>query len=133
MTEIERAISDVLEGTNFPTELGMRLVSAEPGSCSVAATLRPKIERPGGIMAGYVLVAAADVAAWLAIKTLLGVDDGSVTSDLHTAFVRAATGAITCRADVIRCGGRLVTVGMTTADNAGRTVARHTATYARRT
>jgi len=133
MTEIESALSELLAKTNFPAELGIRLVSANAGSCVVAAPLLPKTERPGGIMAGYVLVAAADIAAWLAIKTLLGVDDDSVTSDLHTAFVRAASGAITSRAEVIRCGRRLVTVGATTADDENRTVARHTVTYARPT
>ena len=132
MTEIESALTDLLAKTKVTAELGLRLVSASGGSCIVTVPLLPSNERPGGIMAGHVLVAAADVAAWLAIKTLLGLEDASVTSDMHTAFVRGASSAISCRADVIRCGGRLITVGATTSDEGGKTLARHTITYARR-
>ncbi len=131
MSDIEIVLADLLAATPFHTELGLRLVSAGEGSCVIETPLLARTQRPGGIMAGYVLVAAADVAAWLAIKTLLGADDASVTSDLHTAFVRPAPGSIHCTATVVRCGRRLITVGADCTDESGRTVARHTVTYAR--
>jgi acyl-coenzyme A thioesterase PaaI-like protein len=53
-------------------------------------------------------MAAADVAMWLAIKTLRGLEDPSVTINMHTSFVRGARREdIRCQARVLRQGGRL--------------------------
>jgi acyl-coenzyme A thioesterase PaaI-like protein len=77
MTDMEQSLVRVLEASNFASDSGLRLVSAGNGACIVSVPLLEKSERPGGIMAGYVTLAAADVASWLAIKTLLGVEDTS--------------------------------------------------------
>jgi acyl-coenzyme A thioesterase PaaI-like protein len=53
-------------------------------------------------------MAAADVAMWLAIKTLRGLADPSVTINMHTSFLRSARQEdIRCQARVLRQGGRL--------------------------
>jgi len=44
-------------------------------------------DRPGGIVSGQVYMHAADVAFWLAVKTLLGVSEEYVTSSMTSAFL----------------------------------------------
>jgi len=131
MSVTESPLSSLLAQTNFGRALGMRIVRLGAGTCTLHVPLLETSRRPGGVMAGYVLVAVADVATWLAMKTLLGPDDPSVTVDLHTVFVRAARTGVDCDATLLRCGKRLVSATATCRDERGELVAQHTLTYAR--
>lgn len=120
----------MLAATNF-ISFGFRLVCAVDGSARLHVPALASSLRPGGIVAGYVLVAAADVAVWLAIKTLLGVEDRSVTVDLHSVFLAAASSDVVCDARIVHCGRRIV-AGVATTSDGTRALAQHTITYARR-
>src|SRR5512143_1054912 len=84
------------------------------GSCAFTRRARFRVaalddERPGGIISGQVYMHAADVAFWCAIKTRLGLQDGSVTSGMTTAFLASARREdVRCRAEIVRLGERLV-------------------------
>jgi hypothetical protein len=47
---------------------------------------RQSLERPGGIVSGLTMMGAADVAMWLAIMTLRGMDEHWVTSDMKNGI-----------------------------------------------
>jgi acyl-coenzyme A thioesterase PaaI-like protein len=93
---------------------------------------QPALDRPGGIVAGYVFMAAADVAMWLAILTKLGTKENmAVTAEMKTAFLRAARGEdFRCRATVLKFGKRLV-YGVAACLGARGVLTHHTMTYLR--
>jgi acyl-coenzyme A thioesterase PaaI-like protein len=102
------------------------------GTCTVEVPHLPQFERPGGIVSGIVFMTAADIAMWLAIKTLRGIDDPSVTSHMQTHFLRSVrTEGFTCKAVVLRLGRRTAfgTAECLSAD--GELLAHHTLTYVR--
>lgn len=91
----------------FTRAYGFVVVAVAHGMCTLSVPHLPQFERPGGIAAGQVLVTAADVAMWLAIKTVRGLDDPSVTTHMQTDFLRPARQeGFTCRAVVLRWGRR---------------------------
>jgi acyl-coenzyme A thioesterase PaaI-like protein len=105
LAQLQAVISD---DSSFARAYGFRVEAAEGGECTLFVPFNPQFERPGGIVNGVLLMAAADVAMWLAIKTLRGLDDPSVTINMHTSFLRSARREdIRCQARVLRWGGRL--------------------------
>jgi uncharacterized protein (TIGR00369 family) len=129
MTDLHDDLSAMLAETIFHA-YGFRILAVGDGMTRLLVPALATNLRPGGIIAGAVLIAAADVAAWLAIKTLLGRDDASVTIDLHAAFTSAARGDVTTEAAVVRCGARIVVVSVRSTHDDG-VVAIATVTYAR--
>jgi len=83
-------------------------------------------------VSGLVFMAAADVAMWFAIKTLLGLDDGCVTAEMKTSFLSAAKEHdFLCCARVLKLGKRLV-YGVAECTGPGRKLlTHHTLTYVR--
>jgi uncharacterized protein (TIGR00369 family) len=124
-------LNELLAGHEFTRRMRMRVVSLGDGECELEVPYQPEYDRPGGIVSGQVYTHAADVAFWLAIKTRLGLDDGSVTSSMSTAFLGSASREpLRCRACVLRLGRRLV-YGTAECLAGDRLVAHHTLTYAR--
>jgi acyl-coenzyme A thioesterase PaaI-like protein len=89
-------------------------------------------ERPGGIVSGQVFMAAADVAMWLAIKTKLGLGDGSVTVEMKTNFLNGAKQeGFRCDAKVLKLGSRLIYGVAECLNTKGQLLTHHTITYIR--
>jgi len=84
------------------------------------------------MIAGYVFMAAADVAMWLAVVTKLGLKGNTaVTAELNTAFLRAARGEdFRCRATVLKLGKRLI-YGVAACLGTRGVLTHHTLTYIR--
>ncbi len=125
-------LNQVLAETPFLKAYAFRVESASPGSCTLRVPFVPALERPGGIVSGMTLMGAADVAVWLAIMTLRGVEERWVTSDMKTAFLKSAREEdIVCIARILKPGRRTMygTAECTCAD--GILVAHHVITYAR--
>ena len=111
---------------------GFRVTAAGEGSCTIAFAFRAELERPGGVVAGTVFMAAADVAMWLAIKTLEGMDDPSVTSQMQTEFLRPARReGFSCTARVLSAGRRKIFGAAECLAGDGRLLAYSTLVYAR--
>jgi uncharacterized protein (TIGR00369 family) len=122
----------MLAAVPFARRYGFKLTAIGDGTCTLVVPFRRELERPGGIVAGPVLMAAADVAVWLAILTRLGAADGSVTINLNTAFLAAVRREeFRCEAVVLRVGRRVVYAAATCLTKNDEIVAHHTATYAR--
>lgn len=119
------------EQSAFTRELDLRVRAIGDGECELVVPFQAKFERPGGILSGQVLMTAADVAMWLAIKTRRGIDDPSVTLDMHTSFVRSARETVLCRAKILRIGSRISHGTADCMTEAGEVLSHHTLTYAR--
>ncbi|MCX7159664.1 MAG: PaaI family thioesterase [Proteobacteria bacterium] len=74
----------LLDSERFLRPWKFRVVKVANGECTVAMPNSPSLERPGGMVNGPALIAAADVAMWLAIKSTLGMQHDALTSDLNT-------------------------------------------------
>jgi acyl-coenzyme A thioesterase PaaI-like protein len=125
--QLQRLLS---HDTAFTKGYGFVVAAASPGSCSLEVPHLEHFERPGGILSGQVFMTAADVAKWLAIKTLRGLDDPSVTSHMETQFLQSVRGeGFTCRA-VVRSLGRRTAFGTAECISlGGQLLAHHTLTY----
>ncbi len=116
--------------TAFTKAYSFVVAAIAPGSCTLQVPHLPHFERPGGIVSGQVFMTAADVAMWLAIKTLRGLDDPSVTSHMQTEFLRSARGeGFSCKAVVLSLGRRTVFGTAECLSASGQILAHHTLTY----
>jgi len=64
---MKRALQALLDRSRFLRPYGFRVISVKAGHCTLELRHRPALERPGGIINGPALMAAADCAMWLAI------------------------------------------------------------------
>jgi len=106
-----------LAGAPFNAHYRFRVGALGDGTCAVEAGYRHEFERPGGGISGPVLMAAADVAIFLAIATRRGARERWVTVDrvpargrgraVHLPGARAAAGpAAGPRGRGVRARGR---------------------------
>ena len=126
--ELQRLLTDL----PFVRSYGFRVRSLAPGECVLSVPFQRAFERPGGIVSGLVFMAAADVAMWLAIKTLLGSDDGCLTAEMKTSFLAAGKEQdFRCRARILKLGKRLVYGVAECIGLDRRLLTHHTLTYIR--
>ena len=132
MTTHREELERTLATAPFAEIYGFVLVSIEEDSCTLRIPFRPDFERPGGIIAGPVYMAAADVSMWLAIKARYG-DESSLTSSMVTHFVgRGRRSDVLCRARIVRAGRRLIFgVAECSSSDGGALLSHHTVTYMR--
>lgn len=124
-------LNALLASRPFTQRYGFEAVAIGEGECELAVPYLPEFDRPGDIVSGQVYMHAADVAFWLAIKTRLGLDDGSVTSSMTTAFLGSARReGFRCKARILKFGGRLI-YGEASCDVGERPLTHHTLTYIR--
>ena len=114
----------------FTRPFGFVVTTVSAGSCTLAVPYRPHFDRPDGIVSGQVYMTAADVAMWLAIKTLRGIDDPSVTTQMQTHFLKGLRGeSFSCKAVVLKLGRRTAFGTAECTSASGTLVAHHTMTY----
>jgi uncharacterized protein (TIGR00369 family) len=124
-------LQKILSEASFVAAYRFRVHAVARGVCTLSVPFAPELERPGGMLNGQVFMAAADVAMWLAIKTVRGIGDESVTSHMQTQFLRPAQReGFLCTARVVRLGRRS-TFGTAECIGAdGRLLTHHTLSYA---
>ena len=128
----EAALRRLLRGAVFTSHYGLRLVSAREGRCVLAMPFSRGIMRPGGIVSGPALMAAADASMWLAVLTRLGPRDAAVTSTMTTTFLRAGQREdVRCEARVLRLGRRLIYGVAECNGREGTLLSHHVMTYVR--
>jgi uncharacterized protein (TIGR00369 family) len=132
MVTVAQLQSVLTDDSAFARSFGFQVEAAAEGQCTLFIPFDPRHERPGGIISGQLLMAAADVAMWLAIKTVCGLDDPSVTINMHTSFLRGARcEAIRCQARVVHFGGRLSHGTAECRTAGGELLTEHSVTYMR--
>lgn len=126
--ELRRLLAEVA----FTRSHGFILHSIGDGECTLDVPFQEAFERPGGIVSGQVLMAAADVAMWLAIMTRLGSRDPSVTTGMTTTFLASARREpFRCTARILKLGRRLIHGVAECVKADGTLLAHHTVTYFR--
>lgn len=129
VTSLEE-LQELLAASSFAAPYRMRVHAITHGSCTLAVPFLPELERPGGISSGQVFMAAADVAMWLAIKTVRGLEDPSVTSHMQTHFLHPARReGFLCSATIVRLGRRTAFGTAECVSEGGRLLTHHTLSY----
>ena len=132
MLATKRQLQKVLDQSRFIRHYGFRVVRSIEDACTIELPHKPRLERPGGIINGPALMAAADCAMWLAIKARLGIDQDALTSELNTAFLAPAKGGhVYCTAKILKFGARRIYGTAQCHAKNGRLFSHHTVTYVR--
>lgn len=122
----------MLDRSRFLCPWGFRVASLADGECTLELPHRRALERPGGIINGPALMAAADCAMWVAIKARIGLEHDALTAELNTAFLSPANGRnVYCTARILKFGGRRIYGVAECHDGGGKLYSHHTLTYAR--
>jgi uncharacterized protein (TIGR00369 family) len=125
-----RALQGLIDKSKFIRHYGFRVVRSNADACTIELPHKPLLERPGGIINGPALMAAADCAMWLAVKTRIGMDKDALTSELNTAFLSAAKGEhVYCTARILKFGRRSIYGTAECHSKDGRIFSHHTVTY----
>ena len=128
----EAELQNLLESSPFNRPYGFRVQAIGEGSCTVAVPFKFTYERPDGLISGPVFMAAADVTMWLAIMTQTGIIDRLVTVEMKTNFLNGARAEdVTCTANVLKLGRRLIYGTAECTNSAGKLLTHHTVTYIR--
>jgi acyl-coenzyme A thioesterase PaaI-like protein len=122
----------LLDRARFLRPYGFRVIAADKSKCTLELPHKPALERPGGIINGPALMAAADCAMWLAIKARIGVEGDALTSELNTAFLAPAKGEhVYCTARILQMGRRRIYGVAKCHGKKGNLFSHHTLTYVR--
>ncbi len=106
---MKKQLQALLDRSRFLRPYGFRVVQLNRNACTIELPHKAALERPGGIVNGPALMAAADCAMWLAIKAKLGVEEDALTSELNTAFLAPAKGEhVYCTAKILKLGRRRI-------------------------
>ena len=129
---MKKDLQNLLDTAEFLRPYGFRVVTADNEKCTIELPHRAALERPGGIINGPALMAAADCAMWLAIKARLGVEGDALTSELNTAFLAPAKGEhVYCTARILKMGRRSIYGVAECHGKEGNLFSHHTVTYVR--
>lgn len=110
--------------------LGINFEDATRGAATLSMSVRPELERFGGIMHGGALASLADSASAFAVLSTLGGGEQTVTVDLTLHYLRPVTeGKLTAHARVLRAGRRVATVSVEVFNESGALVVTALTTY----
>jgi uncharacterized protein (TIGR00369 family) len=105
--QVQAAMS--MDGFGYGRSLGIRITGVAFGEVRAEMAVREEFLRPGGTIAGPVLMGLADAAMWGAAMTAHPDGVQSVTSDLSMHFLSRPEGnVLKCVATVIKPGRRLL-------------------------
>lgn len=124
-------INQQLRKAEFVAHYNFTASACRRGWCEVRMPYQPGHDRPGGIVNGIAVMGIADVTMWLAIMTLRGPGETWVTTDLKTAFLRAARNVeLVCTAEVLKIGKRTAYGSAECRSPDGTLLAHHVVSYA---
>ena len=128
----KKQLQALLDRSRFVRGYGFRVVSVSPAATTIELPFGRALERPGGIVNGPALMAAADCAMWVAIKAVLGMERDALTSELNTAFLAPAVNEpVRCTARILKLGKRSIYGVAECHSRAGKLFTHHTVTYVR--
>ena len=126
----KRQLQALIDRSRFIRHYGFRVIKSNGETCTIELPHKPLLERPGGIINGPALMAAADCAMWLAIKARIGIDKDALTSELNTAFLNPAKGGhVYCTAKILKFGRRSIYGTAECHSKSGQVFSHHTVTY----
>lgn len=119
------------EALPLAAQFGFRLDTVEPGRVLARVPFRQGLTRPGGTIAGPVLMGLADYAMYAIVMSLIGPIAGTVTTSLNINFLRRP-GPVDVIADgrILKLGKRLAVSEVTLFSEGEREPVAHvTGTY----
>ena len=129
---MKKKLQALLDRSRFLRPYGFRVVQLQRNACTIELPHKAALERPGGIVNGPALMAAADCAMWMAIKAKLGMEYDALTSELNTAFLAPAKGEhVYCTARILKVGRRRTYGTAECHAKNGKLFSHHTVTYIR--
>jgi len=129
---LKKELQRLLDRARFLRPYAFKVISVRKNHCTLELPHKPALERPGGIINGPALMAAADCAMWLAIKARIGVEGDALTSELNTAFLAPAMGEhVYCTARILKFGRRRIYGTAQCHGKRGNLFSHHTITYVR--
>lgn len=127
--ELERlAIEDV----PFAGGLGVKIVRVGAGHVVAKLAYQEDFVRPGGTIAGPVMMALADLVMWGVVMSLIGPVKLAVTTNFNINFLRRPSpGELTAVGKILKLGARLAIgeVSLFSGGEHGDLVAHVTSTY----
>lgn len=132
MAEITEAELDEIVAASIPwvRDLDLRVEAIGEGTCRARLPFGPRKVRPGGTVAGPMLVALASYAAYVAVLSVAGrVELAAVVSQTANFFTGTA-GDVIAEARVLNRGKRLVATETRLYAAEGTLLAQVTATFA---
>jgi uncharacterized protein (TIGR00369 family) len=102
-------VRQLFEQARFLKHVGITLTDVGPGWAELAVAARPELTQGEGFLHAGLQATLADHASGTASGTLIGLDETVLAVEFKVTLLRPAAGErLTCRADVIRAGRRLM-------------------------
>ena len=127
-----RELSDLMvQRVPLVAQLGLVVDAVGAGDTVVRVPYRGDFVRPGGTVAGPVMMALADFAMYAVVMSLIGPDEMAVTTNLNINFLRRpAPGDVTAHGKILQLGKHLAVIDVEIhGDDAKELVAHATGTY----
>jgi uncharacterized protein (TIGR00369 family) len=103
--ELERL---AVEEVPVAGQMGIVIDSIGPGEVTARVPYREALIRPGGTIAGPVMMVLADFVMWGVVMSLIGPVKLAVTTSLHINFLRRpGPGDVVARGRILKLGKRL--------------------------
>lgn len=133
MAEITEKELDEIAAAAIPWvgDLGLRVEAIGAGTCRARLPFGPRKVRPGGTVAGPMLLALASYAAYVAVLSAVGRVEQAAVIHQSADFFKGTAGDVIAEARIVNRGRRLVATEtrLFAADPAGLLLAQVTATY----
>ncbi len=133
MASITQAELDeiVTASLGWVEDMGLRIEEIGEGACRARLPFDTRRVRPGGTVAGPMLLALASYAAYVAVLSLAGRVELAAVINMGANFFQGASGDVIAEARVINRGRRLMTTEtrLLEADGEGRLLAQVSAVY----
>lgn len=128
--EQKKQAADVLHNNEFAKMIGMRLVEMRPNEAVIEIEMRDQLRQPHGLLHGGVTATLIDTAMAFAVITCLAAREKASTVDLNIHYLRPhLEGKISCAAQVVKAGKRLLTVSANVVNEQGKLIATALSTY----
>lgn len=137
MAEITEAELDEIVAASIPwvRDLGLTVEAIGEGTCRARLPYDDRKVRPGGTVAGPMLVALASYAAYVAVLSVAGRVELAAVINQSANFFKGSAGDVIAEARIVNRGKRLVTTETRllaadpAPDSPGALLAQVTATY----
>ncbi len=126
-------IEDVIQLATSSEEKRVLVDQVSPGAATVRVPFHKRMLRPGDIISGPALFAAADVAMWVAVMAHYGPVVMAVTANMNISFLdKAEPGDLIAEVRLLKQGRRLAVMDVELFSSAdpSRRVAHATGSYA---
>lgn len=118
--------------SGLPQAAGVVVESITAGTARVRLPYDAHMLRPGGVISGPTLMAAADTAMYACVLGHVGPDLMAVTSDMTLHFLnKTEAGDVLAEARLLKLGRRVIVLEVSVCDHRGRETVRVSGSYMR--